>query len=68
MTHGIFTSTGNLIAWCDSREDAIAMMRNIVHDEPEAADEIAAIPVTETGRPCGAAIPGSAAQVVAIAT
>ena len=53
MTYGIFTSTGNLIAWCESRDEAMAMMRDLVHDEPEAAEEIAAVPVDDRHRPCG---------------
>ncbi len=56
MTYGIFSSAGNLIAWCDSQEAALKALRDLVDEEPEAADEVAAIPVTETGRPCGEAI------------
>ena len=61
MTYGIFSSAGNLIAWCDSQEAALTALRDLVDEEPEAADEVAAIPVTETGRPCGEAILASTA-------
>lgn len=61
MTYGIFSSAGNLIAWCDSREDALTTLRNLIADDPTAANEVAAIPVTATGRPCGPAIPAGAA-------
>lgn len=56
MRYGIFSSAGNLIAWCDSREDALASLRNLIADDPTAAEELAAIPVTATGRPRGPAI------------
>ncbi len=56
MTYGIFSSAGNLIAWCESHEDALATLRNLIADDPTAADDLAAIPVTATGRPCGPAI------------
>ncbi len=61
MTYGIFSSAGNLIAWCDSQEAALKALRDLVAEEPEAADEVAAIPVTKTGRPCGEAILASTA-------
>lgn len=61
MTYGIFSSAGNLIAWCDSQDAALKALRDLVDEEPEAADEVAAIPATETGRPCGEAILASAA-------
>jgi len=66
MTYGIFSSAGNLIAWCDRSEigqqdAALKALRDLVDEEPEAADDVAAIPVIETGRPCGEAIPASAA-------
>ncbi len=56
VTYGIFSSAGNLIAWCDSQDAALTALRDLVNEEHEAADEVAAIPVTETGRPCGEAI------------
>lgn len=61
MNYGIFSSAGNLIAWCDSQDAALEALRELVEEEPEAADEVAAFPVTETGRPCGEAILASAA-------
>jgi hypothetical protein len=61
MTYGIFSSAGNLIAWCDSRDAALRTLRDLIEEEPEAAEDVAAIPVTETGRPCGEAILGSTA-------
>jgi hypothetical protein len=56
MRYGVFSSAGNLIAWCESREDALATLRNLIADDPTAAEDLAAIPVTATGRPCGPAI------------
>jgi hypothetical protein len=59
MTHGIFTSTGNLVAWFDSEQDALAALAGLARDEPEAADEIAAIPFDDDGKACGPAVKGS---------
>ena len=59
MTHGIFTSTGNLVAWFDTEDEALAALGDLVAEEPEAADEIAAIPFDDEGRACGPAIKGS---------
>ncbi len=56
QSYGIFSSTGNLITWCSSQVAALEILRDLVKEEPGEADEIAAIPVTETGRPCGKAI------------
>jgi hypothetical protein len=67
MTYGIFSSAGNLIAWCDSHDAALKTLRDLIEEEPEAADDVAAIPVTETGRPCGEAILGSTAIAQATA-
>ena len=60
MTYGIFSSAGNLMVWCDSQDAALKALHDLV-DEAEAADEVAAIPVTETGRPYGEAILASTA-------
>lgn len=30
MTHGIFTSTGNLVAWFDTEDEALAMLGDLV--------------------------------------
>lgn len=57
----IFSSAGNLIAWCNSQEAALKALRDLVAEEPEAADEAAAILVTEAGRPCGEAMLASTA-------
>lgn len=59
MTHGIFTSTGNLVAWFDSEQDALAALTELARDEPEAADKIAAIPFDDDGKACGPAVKGS---------
>jgi hypothetical protein len=67
MTYGIFSSAGNLIAWCDSHDAALKTLSDLIEEEPEAADDVAAIPVTETGRPCGEAILGSTAIAQATA-
>jgi hypothetical protein len=61
MTHGIFTSTGNLVAWFDTDDEALAALSELVAEEPEAADEIAAIPFDDEGHSCGPAIEGSTA-------
>jgi adenylosuccinate lyase len=60
MTHGIFTSTGNLVAWFESEQAALAVLAELARDEPEAADEIAAVPFDDDGKACGPAIRGSA--------
>jgi hypothetical protein len=59
MTYGIFSTTGNLIAWCNSHDAALETLSHLVEAEPEAAGDVAAIPETKTGRPCGEAILGS---------
>ena len=59
MTHGIFTSTGNLVAWFESEQDALTALAELARDEPEAADEIAAIPFGDDGNACGPAVKGS---------
>ena len=59
MTHGIFTSTGNLVAWFETKDEAMAALSDLVAEEPEAADEIAAIPFDDEGHACGPAIKGS---------
>ena len=59
MTHGIFTSTGNLVAWFETEDEALAALSDLVAEEPEAADEIAAIPFDDEGHACGPAIKGS---------
>jgi hypothetical protein len=67
MNYGIFSSAGNLICWCDSHEAALEMLHYLVEDEPEAADEVGAIPVDETCCPCGEVILGSFALAHATA-
>jgi hypothetical protein len=59
VTCGIFTSTGNLVSWFDTEEDALAALGELVADEPETADQIAAIPFDDDGKACGPAIKGS---------
>jgi hypothetical protein len=59
MTHGIFTSTGNVVAWFDTEDDALAALSDLVAKEPEAADEIAAMPFDDEGHACGPAITGA---------
>jgi hypothetical protein len=61
MTAGIFSSTGNVVAWFDTEDEALAALSDLVAVEPEAADEIAAIPFDDAGHACGPAIKGSAA-------
>jgi hypothetical protein len=58
MTHGILTSTGNVVAWFDTEDEALAALGDLVAEEPEAADEIAAIPFDDEGHACGPAIKG----------
>lgn len=59
MTHGIFTSTGNVVAWYDTEDEALAALGELIAEEPEAAGEIAAIPFDDAGHACGPAIKGS---------
>jgi hypothetical protein len=59
MTYGIFTSTGNVVAWFDTDVEALAALRELVAGELEAADEIAAIPFDDEGHANGPAIKGS---------
>jgi hypothetical protein len=59
MTHGIFTSAGNLVAWFASRQDAVDALADLIRDEPEAAEEVAAIPFDARGHACGPAITGA---------
>jgi hypothetical protein len=59
MTYGIFTSTGNLVAWFDTEEDALTALGELVAEGPEAADGVAAIPVDDDGKACGPAVKGS---------
>ena len=59
LTHGIFTSTGNVVAWFDTEDEALASLRDLVAEEAEAGDEIAAIPFDSEGHACGPAIKGS---------
>ena len=59
MRYGIFTSTGNVVAWYDSEDEALAALSDLVAEEPEAADEIAAIPFDDEGHANGPAIKGS---------
>lgn len=59
MSYGIFTSAGNLVAWFDSEAEALVALGTLVRDEPEAADEIAAIPFDAVGHACGPAVKGS---------
>lgn len=65
MTHGMFTSTGDLVAWFQNEQDALAALAELARDEPEAADEIAAIPFDEGGKAWGPAVKGSALLVKA---
>jgi hypothetical protein len=60
MTHGIFTSTGNLVAWFESEHDALAALSELARDEPETADAVAAISFGNDGKACGRAVKGSA--------
>jgi hypothetical protein len=58
-TQGIFTSTGNLVTWFESEQDALPALAELARDEPEAADEVAAIPFDDDGKACGPAVKGS---------
>jgi len=59
MNEGIFTCSGNVVAWFDTEAEALAALSDLVTEEPEAADEIAAIPFDDEGHACGPAIKGS---------
>jgi hypothetical protein len=59
MTHGIFTSNGNLVA-CSTATTRLSLLSTaLVANEPEATDGIAAIPFDDEGHACGPAIKGS---------
>ena len=60
MTHGVLTSTVNLVAWFDGEDEALSALGELVAGGPEAADEVAAIPFDAEGNACGPAIKGSA--------
>ena len=60
MTYAIFDSTGNLVDAFDDRDAAVAALLKIVHDEPEAADDVALLTFDADGQPVGDALPGSA--------
>lgn len=59
MPHGIYTSTGNVVARCETTDQALAAPNHLEAEEPESADEIAAIPFDDDGHACGPAIRGS---------
>jgi hypothetical protein len=63
--HGIFTSTGNLVAWFESEQEVLAALAEHARDEPEAADEIAAIQFDDDGRTCGPSVAGSTHRALA---
>lgn len=43
----------------ESEQDALAALAELARDEPEAADEVAAIPFDNDGKACGPAVKGS---------
>jgi hypothetical protein len=67
MTHGILTSTGNVVAWFDTEDEALAALGDLVAEEPEAADEIAAIPFDDEGHACDQGLDAVAARRADIA-
>ncbi len=62
-THGIFSSTGNLLGWVTSEDDTKSMLASIVADDPSLVGEVAAIPLDADGEPSGAATEAAAANV-----
>jgi len=60
MTYGIFTDSGNVVAWYDSQDQALSDLAEMVRDEPESVGAVAVIPFDNAGRARGEAISGTA--------
>lgn len=65
MTYSIFTGTGNLVGAFDNREDALAMLAEIVKSEPDAADDVFLVGQDEQGNVVGDAVYGSSLKTAA---
>jgi hypothetical protein len=59
MTYSIFTTSGNLVDAFESREDALALLTEIVKSEPDAADDVFLVGQDEHGNVVGDAVYGS---------
>lgn len=65
MTYSIFTSTGNLVDAFDDRDAALALLREIVQSEPEAADEVFLVAQDDEGNFVGETVYGSSLRAAA---
>lgn len=62
----ILDSTANLVDSYDDEGEARAALEQIVHQDPDAADDYALIQYDNTGNPVGEAMLGSALGVHAL--
>lgn len=58
----ILDSTGNLVESFDDEREARAVLEQMVHDEPEAADHLALLTYDASGEPVGEAFRVEAAR------
>ncbi len=65
MTYSIFTTTGNLVDAFDSRDDALALLTDIVRSEPEAADDVFLVAQDDVGNFVGETVYGSSLKTPA---
>jgi hypothetical protein len=61
MTFSIFDS-GNLVASFDDQQVAIDALAQLVHDDPETADEVVLIAFDENGEAFGEPVVGSSVR------
>jgi hypothetical protein len=61
MTFSIFDS-GNLVASYDDERAAMNALTQLVHDDPESADDMVLVTFDETGGPVGDPVPGSSVR------
>jgi hypothetical protein len=65
MIHSIFDGTGNLVAWFDDHDAALAALTTIVRAEPEAADDVFLVAQDDDGNFVGATVYGSSLKTAA---
>lgn len=61
MTFSIFDS-GNLVASYDDEHAAIDALTQLVHDDPESADDMVLVTFDDVGEPVGDPVPGSSVR------
>jgi hypothetical protein len=61
MTFSIFDS-GNLVASYDDERVAMDALSQVVHDDPESADDVVLVRFDDAGEPVGDAVPGSSVR------